>query len=99
MNMLDENDKPTTWEEKLLLYSDMRVMHDKIVPLAHRLEEGHKRNYHLHGSKEQSRINTAKVDPLIFELQDEIFEIIGLDPDEVCDEFIDSCAGNGQWDD
>ena len=90
MAMLDEKDRPETWEEKLLYYADMRVMHDKIVPLKQRLTEGHKRNIHMHGSAAQSKINTAKVDPMIEELEKEIFEKIALDPPEVTKEFIDS---------
>jgi len=90
MAMLDEKDRPETWEEKLLYYADMRVMHDKIVPLKQRLAEGHKRNIHMHGSAAQSKINTAKVDPLIDKMEKEIFEKIGLIPLEVTEEFIDS---------
>lgn len=90
MAMLDEQDRPNSWEEKLLYYADMRVMHDKIVPLKQRLAEGHKRNVHMHGSAAQSKINTAKVDPLIFQMEKEIFEKIGLDPLEVTEERIDS---------
>jgi len=90
MGMLDEENKPSTWEEKLIFYADMRVMHDKIAPLKERLKEGHKRNIHLHGSEEQSRLNTAKVDPLIMKLENEIFEIIDLDPLQITDEFINN---------
>jgi hypothetical protein len=90
MALLDETDRPDTWEEKLLYYADMRVMHDKIVPLKQRLAEGHKRNVHMHGSAAQSKINTAKVDPLIYKMEKEIFEKIGLDPLEVTEEFINS---------
>ncbi|MHC5076874.1 MAG: hypothetical protein ACYTFM_10645, partial [Planctomycetota bacterium] len=90
MGMLDKERRPSTWEEKIIFYADMRVMHDKIAPLKERLEEGHKRNVHLHDSEEQSRIDTAKVDPLIFELEKEIFERIGLDPLQITDEFIDT---------
>jgi len=90
MAMLDEKNRPETWEEKLLYYADMRVMHDEIVPLKERLTEGHKRNIHIHGSEAKSKINTAKVDPMIEEMEKEIFEKIGLDPLEVTDEFIDS---------
>lgn len=95
MAMLDEKERPDTWEEKLVYYADMRVMHDKIVPLRQRLEDGHKRNVHLHGSPAQSRINTAKIDPLIYKLEKEIFDKIGLEPTEVTDKFIDS-YGNEQ---
>ncbi len=90
MALLDEKDRPETWEEKLLYYADKRVMHEKIMPLKQRLAEGHERNVHLHGSAAQSKINTAKVDPLIYEMEKEIFEKIGLDPLEVTEECIDS---------
>ena len=90
MALLDDKDHPNTWEEKLLYYADKRVMHERIVPLKERLAEGHKRNVFLHGSEAQSKINTAKVDPLIYEMEKEIFEKIKLDPLEVTDEFIDS---------
>jgi uncharacterized protein len=90
MALLEEKDRPNSWEEKLLYYADMRVMHDKIVPLKQRLIEAHKRNIHMHGSAAQSKINTAKVDPLIFKMEKEIFKKIGLDPLEVTEEFIDS---------
>jgi uncharacterized protein len=90
MAMLDRKTRPTTWEEEIVYYADMRVMRDKIVPLKTRLKDGHKRNVHLHGSKTQSRINTAKVDPLIYRLEEEIFEKVGLNPVELTDEFVDS---------
>jgi uncharacterized protein len=90
MALLDEKDRPENWEEKLLYYADMRVMHDKIVPLKQRLAEGHKRNIHMHGSAARSKTNTAKVDPLIFQMEKEIFEKIALDPLQVTEEFIDS---------
>jgi uncharacterized protein len=90
MALLDEKDRPNSWEEKLLYYADMRIMHDKIVPLKQRLAEAHKRNIHMHGSAAKSKINTAKVDPLIFQMEKEIFEKIGLDPLVVTEEYIDS---------
>jgi putative nucleotidyltransferase with HDIG domain len=90
MALLDEKEKPDSWEEKLLYYADKRVMHEKIVPLKERLAEGHKRNVFLHGSEAQSKINTAKVDPLIYEMEKEIFEKIELDPLKVTEELIDS---------
>ncbi len=88
--LLDEKDRPSTWEEKLVYYADKRVMHDRIVPLKERLQEAHKRNVPLCGIEAQSQIKTAKVDCLIFELEEEIFSKIGLNPLEVTDEFIDS---------
>jgi putative nucleotidyltransferase with HDIG domain len=90
MGMLDEKSRPSTWEEKIVFYADMRVLDDKIVPLQERLLEGHKRNIHLHGTKGQGRINTAKVDPLIYKLEEEIFGRIELEPEEAAQELIDS---------
>ncbi len=90
MGLLDEDMKPKTWQEKLIYYSDCKVMHDRIVPVRQRLEEAHQRNVHLHGSEEKCRINTTKVDPLIYAMEKEIFAIVGLVPDEVDDKFIDN---------
>jgi len=95
ISMLDEQERPKTWEDKLVYYADKRVMHERIVSLEKRLADGHERNVHSHGTKAQSKINTAKVDPLIFELEKEIFELIGMDSDEVTDELIDSYSKQG----
>jgi uncharacterized protein len=85
MSMLEKKEKPGTWEEKLVYYADKRVMHERIVSLKERLADGHKRNVHIHGSKVQSQINSAKADPLIYKLEKEIFDAIGLDAAEVSD--------------
>jgi len=90
--MLDEAEKPDTWEEKLVYYADMRVMHDRIVPLEERLKEAHKRNVFLHATKIDNESNIAAVDPLIHRLEEEIFDKVGLNPVEVTGEFIDSYA-------
>jgi uncharacterized protein len=90
VSVLDENDRPDTWEEKIVYYADKRVMHDKIVTLKERLDDAHQRNAHLRQMKGQNKIDTDKVDRLIFELEEEIFTAIGLDPAEVTEEFIDS---------
>jgi len=86
--LLDEKERPTTWEEKLVYYADKRVMHDKIVSLKQRLEEAHKRN--APRPKAQGVINPAKIDRLIYKLEEEIFSKIKLNPDEVTSDFIDS---------
>ncbi len=88
MAILDEKEKPATWEEKLVYYVDKRVSHNKILPLKERLEEAHKRNVHLHGTQTQSDINISKVDPLIFKLEEEIFSKIDLNPLEITDELL-----------
>lgn len=88
--ILDPEHAPDTWEEKLLYYADMRVMHNQIVTLKVRLREAHKRNAHLRKRKAHSGINTTEVDRLIGALEQEIFNILGLDPIKLTDKFIDS---------
>lgn len=90
IGILNEKEKPNTWEEKLVYYADMRVMHDKIVPLEERLTEAHKRNVHFYKTETQRLSTIAQVDPLIYRLEKEIFDEIGLSPHQITDEFIDS---------
>lgn len=90
MALLDERDKPATWEEKLVYYADKKVSHDRIVPLKERLAEAHQRNVYLHGTETQSKLDIAKVDMLIYELEKEIFSKVGLNPAELTNSFIDS---------
>ena len=86
--ILDEKEKPASWEEKLVYYADKRIMHDRIAPLKKRLEEAHKRNIYLHGSQTQSDIDIGKIDLLIFKLEEEIFSKMDLNPLDITDEFI-----------
>lgn len=88
--LLDQNDKPSTWEEKLVYYADKRVMHDRIAPLKQRLDEAHERHARSHGRTARAKADTARIDRLIFQLEKEIFDKIGLNPTEVTDEFIGS---------
>ena len=90
IGILNEKEKPNSWEEKLVYYADMRVMHDKIVPLEERLTEAHKRNVHFYKTEAQRLSTIAQVDPLIHSLEEEIFDEIGLSPLEITDKFINS---------
>jgi len=90
IGILNKKEKPNTWEEKLVYYADMRVMHNKIVPLEERLTEAHKRNVHFYKTEAQRLSTIAKVDPLIYSLEKEIFDEISLSPLDITDEFIDS---------
>ena len=83
-----QKDKPRTWEEKLVYYADKRVMHDSIVPLKQRLEEAHKRYAGWRRTNTQPALNTTRIDRLIYRLEKEIFDKIGLDPLAVTAEFI-----------
>jgi hypothetical protein len=86
----DGDDRPETWEEKLVYYADKRVMHEKIVPLQERLDEGHRRSAAARRKAGlHCNIDTEKIDALIVELEREIFEAIGIKPDEVDDAVIE----------
>ncbi len=86
----DEKEKPSTWEEKLVYYADKRVMHERIVSLEERLADGHKRNVHFYATPDQSKMVTAKIDPLIYELENQIFDKLDFNPLQITNEFIDS---------
>jgi len=77
-SLLDEKLKPSTIEEKIVYYADKRVMHDKVVPLAERLAEGHGRNIPA-GCKKT--VDTDYVDSLIFELERELFAVAEISED------------------
>ncbi|MDD5010951.1 MAG: HD domain-containing protein [Phycisphaerae bacterium] len=68
-SLLDEKLRPKTLEEKIVYYADKRVMHDKVVSLAERLEEGHSRNTR---PADRKTIDIAHIDSLIFELEKEL---------------------------
>ncbi|MEN6427811.1 MAG: HD domain-containing protein [Phycisphaerales bacterium] len=87
--IVDPQDMPQTWEEKLVYYADKRAMHDTIVPLQERLDEAHKRNAARRKACEINAGEIARIDAAIFELQAELFAMIGLDADAVTGEFID----------
>lgn len=88
---ISEQERPNTWEEKLVYYTDMRVIGDKIVSLKERLLNGHKRNAFLRSPETQD-----KVDLLIYRLEAEIFEQACLNPIKVTKEFIDSYSEHTQ---
>lgn len=88
--VLDEADCPRSWEEKLVYYADKRAMHNRIVPLKERLEEAHRRSALVLVREGKARCQETEkaVDARIFELEAEIFEAIGLSPDDVTEELI-----------
>jgi len=76
--IMSKNDKPKTWEEKIVYYADKRVKHDEIVSLKDRLDDGEKRNHHMAEKDSERR---AKLRNLNFELEKEIFNIIEINPE------------------
>jgi len=93
--ILDEKDKPVTWEEKLVYYADKRVMHDEIVSLGERLDEAHERHARQHSISTQRKFTTAKADAQIFKLEEEIFDKIGIVPDQVTSKLIEGMDTSG----
>ncbi|MEN6337712.1 MAG: HD domain-containing protein [Phycisphaerales bacterium] len=88
--IVDKDDKPQSFEEKVVYYADKRAMHDKIVPLMERLNEAHARNANKRKAAGIDPAEIARVDGAIVELEAELFDLIGLDPNAVTAEFIDS---------
>lgn len=77
--ILDPADKPITLEEKILSYADKRVMHDKIVSLKERFEEGRKR----HNPKYENMDEVQKIYDAYYSLEKEILEPINLNPEDI----------------
>lgn len=73
--VLDNN--LTTWEDKVVNYSDKRCTEDKVVSLKDRFIYGRKR----YASHNDAR--TEEAEQLFFALEKEIFTIIGLDPEKL----------------
>jgi uncharacterized protein len=86
--IVDPQDAPRTWEEKLVYYADKRAMHDTIVPLQERLDEAHKRNAARRKASGVAPVEIARIDAAIADLEAELFAPTGLDPDAVTGEFI-----------
>ncbi len=67
------------WEEKIVHYADKRVMHDKIVSLAERFEDGHIRN----AAKDNSCNDVDDIDNMIYDLEKEIFSKLDITSDDI----------------
>jgi len=87
--IVDDADRPRTWEEKIVYYADKRVMHNAIVPLGRRLADAHRRNATWRKAAGIDDAEIARIDAAIFELETELFGPTALDPDAVTSELID----------
>lgn len=70
------DEKPTTWEAKLLYYADKRTAHDQIVSLAERLDEGHRRHHPNTPLTPEEKARRKAVEAL----EAEIFEPLDFGP-------------------
>lgn len=86
--ILEDGNKPESWEEKIVYYADKRVRHDFIESLDQRLSEAHHRTRNQPAAA-GCRDLTEKVDALIFEMEKDIFEKLDFAPDDVTAEFIE----------
>ena len=68
--------RPKSWEEKVVFYADKRVLHDKIVTIKERLKDANKR-YPKYAKEEQ------KAYVFVEKVEKEIFDIIGIKPEEL----------------
>lgn len=76
--ILDPVEGPVTWEEKIVYYADKRVMHDQVVSLEKRLQDGRERYPHHFGT------NTARdqlLQAAVMELEAELFAHLPFGPD------------------
>lgn len=88
--IVDPDDMPRSFEEKVVYYADKRAMHDKIVPLQERLDEAHKRNAAKRKAAGIDLDEIARIDAAIVALEKDLFDLIELDPNAVTAEFIDN---------
>ena len=77
--LIEKNEKPTTWEEKILYYADKRVKHDQVVSIQERLEDGRKRYFpDGHIPKEDAQIEKA-----LYKLEQELCNHAKIHPEEI----------------
>jgi HD superfamily phosphohydrolase YqeK len=77
-SIIDPEKRPRTWEEKLIYYADKRSLHDTLVTLKARFEDGAAR-YPEFSSRPGQQLKIAAA----FELEKEIFDIVGGDPERL----------------
>lgn len=72
-------DSPKTWEEKILTYSDKRVLHDRIVSLRERFIDG-KARYPREPAYDKTR---ERLEQLYHDLEAEIFSYLDITPEDI----------------
>ena len=77
--IVDEDNKPFTLEEKILNYADKRVLHDRIVSLKERFEDGKKR----YNPKNLQTERQQKIHDTYFDLEKELFAPIDINSEDI----------------
>lgn len=75
-------EKLVTLEEKILYYADKRVLHDKIVPVLERLEDGRIRYL----KTKRISLSEKLIEKAVLDLEKELCTLAGIDPKEINDE-------------
>lgn len=77
----EESELLNTLEKKIMFYSDKRVKHDEVVSLKERFRDGWER-YGAHDDAETQKL-FKEVEKKTFELEKELFEGLGIGPEEI----------------
>jgi len=80
------SDKLNTIEEKLLYYADKRVLHDRIVSLKERLDDGKKRYLFINEIRNKDDIgeeDESKTEAAIYQLEKELCRLAGIAPEDI----------------
>lgn len=80
----DKSLRPVTIEEKILYYADKRIMHDKIVSLEERLEDGRLR-YPVPSGQIQ---NDQRIEKAIKTLESQLCELSNIQPNDINESLI-----------
>jgi len=77
--LIEAENKPKTWEEKLVYYADKRVKHDEVVSLEDRLHDGRER-YFPDGNFPE---NHDTVEKAVFQLESELCQKSHIKPSDI----------------
>jgi len=81
LSILEEPEKLEDFEAGILFYADKRVKHDEVVSLAERFEDGRIRHGKYDEPKTRSKFE--EVEKRTFKLEEKLFELINLNPDNL----------------
>lgn len=79
-----------TWEEKIVNYADKRVLHDQIVSLKERFDDGHERYYKQNLVLGINNDYQKKADLNYFKLEKEIFNKLEFLPEDLKHRILDN---------